>query len=579
MKYPEPRIVLIDMDESAAKELEQAGYNITKAQSGFIFDVSNLNGNVTIPDCSDIPSNLEEYDIVVVDMSRTKVYEIDHFPPLKVNKMQFLMQTNEYVHVDLRNFILTELRSSFRRMYHNKGIFIIFASLPSTCEIIINQRDYLPETREYNNWDWINDLQPLSVENSQGELMNIDTSNRVGRLLSDFQLDSYFSCSFDVYLRHQFASITSQNQYEWTSLAQNKFGQDISGIAWSLTLDSPGILFLFPQLENKGRFLTRLFNEVLPDIIREKFPHSEGANWLQASDYLLPSVKEIQLRIEEIQKVAKREVEILQNDIDQQTEQTKFMSNLLTASGDALVAAVQQTLIYLGFRKDEIIDVDKEYEAQGKSNRDEDLRIEVSGETLILVEVKGISGKPHDEDAMAVEKYIAPRMRELGRTDIIGLSIINHQKSLPALDREEAFRELIIENAEKRKFGLMTSWTLYKIARNFRSNNWTHSNIRSLFYQSGEIDHIPTHYDFVAKVTKTFPEKQVVGIFNEIELSIGDTLAYELRLDFVEQEIISLQIDDESVDFAPAKSKLGIQTQLTKEQIKQITRIYRVRKN
>lgn len=51
----------------------------------------------------------------------------------------------------------------------------------------------------------------------------------------------------------------------------------------------------------------------------------------------------------------------------------------------------------------------------------------------VLVEVKGINGMPKEADSLQVAKYLTPRMREWGRTDIRGLAIVNHQRHLPAL--------------------------------------------------------------------------------------------------------------------------------------------------
>lgn len=53
-----------------------------------------------------------------------------------------------------------------------------------------------------------------------------------------------------------------------------------------------------------------------------------------------------------------------------------------------------------------------------------------------LVEIKGIRGKPKEANSLQVTKYLAPRMREWGRTDLHGLTIINHQRNLPGLERE-----------------------------------------------------------------------------------------------------------------------------------------------
>jgi hypothetical protein len=85
----------------------------------------------------------------------------------------------------------------------------------------------------------------------------------------------------------------------------------------------------------------------------------------------------------------------------------------------------------------------------------------------VLVEVKGITGIPREASSLQVTKYLAPRMREWGRTDLHGLAIVNHQRHLPALDRdhEQVFQPDVLSNAEDQGFSLLTTWDLYRLVR------------------------------------------------------------------------------------------------------------------
>ena len=60
------------------------------------------------------------------------------------------------------------------------------------------------------------------------------------------------------------------------------------------------------------------------------------------------------------------------------------------------------------------------------------------------------------------------RMKETGDAGFRGLSIINHQRHLPPLDRENAmpFRQELVDVAIEHHLGLLTSWDLYRIQRN-----------------------------------------------------------------------------------------------------------------
>lgn len=50
-------------------------------------------------------------------------------------------------------------------------------------------------------------------------------------------------------------------------------------------------------------------------------------------------------------------------------------------------------------------------------------------------------------------------MREWNRTNIHGLTIINHQRNLPALDREHTriFQNDVLTNADEQDFTLLTT--------------------------------------------------------------------------------------------------------------------------
>ena len=117
---------------------------------------------------------------------------------------------------------------------------------------------------------------------------------------------------------------------------------------------------------------------------------------------------------------------------------------------------------------------------------------------LIVSEVKGIASIPKEKDALKVINYMAKRMKESGRTDVRGLTIYNHQRHLPALDRKETpFTDDVIETALQQDVTLITTWTIYKLVRNFEEFAWTHEQVKALFYQDGYIEAVPTHYKYV----------------------------------------------------------------------------------
>ncbi len=223
--------------------------------------------------------------------------------------------------------------------------------------------------------------------------------------------------------------------------------------------------------------------------------------------------------------------------------------------------------------------MDEELKKAGATGpKREDLRI-CSESPVLLIEVKGINGLPKDDDALQVSKYIIPRMKEWGRTDIQGLSIINHQKNYPPLERENdlTFRDDILTNAIEQGFGLLTTWDLFRLARGYEKNKWKHEHISELFYRNGRINPIPVHYKYLGIIKGYAGKANAVGIeIQKGEIKLGDNIAFELATEFEEQEIGSIQIDRKPVKSAEAVSIVGIETILGKEQAKKGVRVFKI---
>jgi hypothetical protein len=250
--------------------------------------------------------------------------------------------------------------------------------------------------------------------------------------------------------------------------------------------------------------------------------------------------------------------------------------DLIRENSTLLVSAVNKALEVLGFQS--VIDVDKEMEKAGDTRpKREDLQIK-DGSPILLVEVKGISGLPMDESLQAW-KYLVPRMKEWNRTDIEALSIINHQRNIPPLDRENEnpFREDNLINAQEHGFGLLTTWDLFRLTRSYLKNRWKHEHIKPLFYQKGRIQPVPKHYEFIGTVQRFIPKIGVVGVQIEAaNLKHGDRIAFELTVEFEEQEVESLEVDNQPVAQAEIGMLAGIKTHLTKQQLKEKVRVFRL---
>lgn len=97
--------------------------------------------------------------------------------------------------------------------------------------------------------------------------------------------------------------------------------------------------------------------------------------------------------------------------------------------------------------------------------------------------------------------------------NVSGLSIINHQRAMPPLEREQRpFREEVIDKAKHDQIRLMTTWQLYKIARAAIQNRWTPEQVTPIFLEKPLIDIVPKHYVYIGKIERYIEKLNVIGL-------------------------------------------------------------------
>jgi hypothetical protein len=470
---------------------------------------------------------------------------------------------------------MVHAKKDLDRIYDHGGIFIIFVDrhLKPKQENHIgiphnNGNTSLAGELPFDNWSFLRELTHLSITPDKGKTINVVEGYNISSILSHHTKDANFNCTLSIHFSHQ---------NRWLSLASNKFGGCVSGALQPRPETDEGHILFFPPIKDKAAFLTQLLGEVLPRVSPRLFPHAEGGKWVHEPEYELLSVQKLQSDIVRVEEEAEKQIAERQQQIEDEQDEFQYLYDLLRETGDPLVDAVKKALEVLGFK--DVIDADKELEkSDGNSLKREDLRIDGDGDHLLLIEVKGISGIPKDAEVLQVTKYTAPYMRETGRTNIRELSVVNHQRHIPALERDYPFREELVINAEEQQFGVITTWDLFRLVRGYLKNNWIHENIKDLFYQNGVIEAIPLHYEYVGVIEGFAPKAEAVGVkIEENSIRVGDTIAFALPVEFEEQLVKSLQIDNKPVDVANEGDLVGISTKFTKEQMKPKTKVYRCR--
>jgi hypothetical protein len=581
-KYPRPKILVVD-DPDIASALQGQGYAASLGSFGQPFLVDKGSGYLPAGTSGATLPGYTEQEIVVANLKEPEPVALrGEQIELPGPGVSVVWAPTASGLIDPRPHVMWRVKDAMDRIYKHGGVFILFGVNSFAPGYIINSIDRFGNLDNYGarslnvtNWGLLSELDWLIVTHDNGEEMDV-AANGTARALG---IENYFNSGhFECTIKPHPAI-----QNRWVTLAANKFGEPVAGLVFP-GADSAGNvsapIFIFPQLEHRAELVSELVDRILPRLAARLFPYSEKTSWTRLPEYDLPRVSELQNEIVRLQESMRTRVRELEEKIEAERAQYGFLHDLLTASGDDLVRAVVQALRTIGFK--EVVDVDAAAKAAGEGGPlREDVRI-MDAPAPVLVEIKGISGKPKEASSLQVAKYLIPRMKEWDRTDLHGLAIVNHQRNLPALDRDNdhLFQPDVLSNAQDLGFGLLTTWDLFRLARGFIAHGWHADDVASLFMMPGRVQPIPVHYEFIGIVHECWPRASALGIrLDSGTLGVGNRVAYESPVDFIEEDVISLQLDGKDVAQASAGDYIGIRTKLTKHQARDGLRVYRVNRH
>lgn len=193
----------------------------------------------------------------------------------------------------------------------------------------------------------------------------------------------------------------------------------------------------------------------------------------------------------------------------------------------------------------------------------------------------GIGGLPKEANALQVTKYLVPRIRAWKRSDICGLSVINQQRNLPPLQRNNVapFQQDVLDNADDQGFGLLTGLDLFRLVRNKQRLGWADETVTPLIYREGRIHPIPLHYERVGVIDGYYEQPGVLTLTLDGDapgFKLGDELAYALSIDYEQEKVSSIQIDRQALDEARPGERVALRTKLTQGQARDGVVIYRI---
>lgn len=557
-RYPKPRVMLIDLDEEVATCLKDLGYNVVIGSFGHPYEVEPRDRLVSVSGDHAL-SGFEEQEIVVIDLLQPESVPGGRGDSLVVKGKAELWTSALPGQVDPRPATMAFTRDAFDRILAHGGCFVVFAASRAEVAYILEKKDLHRRSHEtekltFDNWSFLSTLSP----------QHIQVTRAYGTEIAVPAKDPPLAAALDRHLEGSSYLCTLEREYflgenQWVQLAVNKYDETVAAAV--IAADGKGFALILPQIAEKAGLIGELLQEDIPDLSPHLFPHVEGAGWIERPEYELATLLQLKDEKETVKAQTDRRLAELDKRIAQERAELGFLHDILTTSGDDLVEAVRRCLEFIGFRQ--VVDVDQLMAEVGDEGpRQEDLRILDQSPSLLL-EVKGLAGLPRESDALQVVKYLTRRMKEWNRTDVQGLSLVNHQRNLPGLDREyeNVFTQQQVQDAQLNAFGLLTTWEFFLLIRGMIKHEWDPVHLRSPFYGTGRIGRLPGHYQPVGKVFHYWDEIGVVGVeLLQRPLKRGDRVGFVLRAGFEEQLVESLEVDHKPVEIAEPGQKAGLKT-------------------
>lgn len=573
-KYQKPKILLIDLPGACVDRVLAVGFNVLAGTFGSPYKIEISDGYEPVVAKASLP-NVTEQEIVIIDLTSPKTLDSPGSEKSKPDSENDWWAKCNRESIDPRPKIMYYFRGDFDRIFKHGGFFVIFAQPRLFQELVYGCAGYrgldIKHRISKDNWSFLSTLSSfhLQIDSDYGEEIEPPKGvDQISSFLRKYVQKAFFYARFNPVPRLE---------KQWKSLLFNKYGDCVGGL---LTAEEhKGRVLLLPQVVDKSEVLLELLRNILPNMSPHLFPDFEGLKWIERDEYELESILHLKVKKIEVQEKAEVEIEDIDSKINGERNKLGFLHGILTKQDRELVKDVELCLKLLGFT--DIIDVDEQIRKIDPTQpKQEDLQIHDRSPTLLL-EIKGISGLPRELDTIQIVKYTPRRMKKWNRVDVHGVSIINHQRNLPPLDRDNknVFTQPQIDDAINHDVTILTAWDLFLLIRGMLKWKWNPQVIQELFYKKGKMPRFPATYKPIGKVVHYWDKISVVGIeISEDTLSKNDRIGYIIPTGFLEEKITSLRVDKQNVEEVKTGQIAGIKTMYLKEDLRKGTIVCKVTK-
>ncbi|MFH6951372.1 hypothetical protein ACHRV6_22985 [Flavobacterium sp. FlaQc-51] len=545
-----PKICCLDIKEEDLNVLKKKGFNVFEGSIGAKVKVPNQQGKShSLLINNDFPENLHEFDIIIVDLDNfntTTFNGQEHEKNSHTGKQSSSIRSSYPENLfDPRPLSSYILGNSLNDITNREYLVIAFSTSSYVAEyqemIVSDKGTIVKPNKSYNIYSFWNDI-PLKSTKKGIEVIITDGSGDLGSLLNKYKEGISYNQTF----HHPTQGKVVDGRYidvedeRYFPLIKNS-NEDI--VSYIETNDNKNLI-LFPQLENKGEFLSDLLSNILPSIFPKLFPYSTKFLWKEKEEYWLPNHlgligKKQQIQKEYDEKLLKNDLEITENKI-----KYSFLHNLLTETGDELVKSIITFFEWLEFSNVKDFDETK----TESSILEEDIQIQLD-KGLLIIECKGIAGTSTDSDCSQISKIKHRRCKERKAFDVFALYIVNHQRHLDPINRQNPpFQKNQIQDAIDEERGLLTTWQLFNLYFEIESNIISKEEAKNAILGFGLINFTPNNIIYIDTPKEFFSDNKVCIVnIKDLCLDKNQEYFFEKNGKFERVKLLGIMLDDKQV--------------------------------
>lgn len=519
------RVLGINLSDDVYKFLEDEGMDVFHGGYGPKVDACGkfeTKSYLTISNRINLPENLHEYDVIIEDMHHSQVEEYlsqnnksiallnndsnDSIVSLVIHRPQ-----NQYDPVPLGcNYVsegLRKKRSPIIKINFQEEIY------QASYKGMFSDR-YLKDIATLTNYQYLEDFCKENINGDKIKLTEYQLSYDLFEGLTDEM--SYVQTYFHPRMPDNNLS------KDFIPLLTNDQGDIISYIYFNNS--NGNVSIMLPQLKDKLKLLKRLFYNFLYKYESEFFPMQTANAWLTKDEYELPNVIKLEQEKKAIKQKAEDDIEAKDNEIKECHDKLAFLYGMLTDTGDDLVEDVVNYLQWLGF--DNVEKADDEVDEGGLLQ--EDIRVELNANDLLIIEVKGVHGTSTDNECAQIEKNILRRFHEHKYHTVYGLYIVNNEMGKEPLKRTlPPFNSTQIQDAKNSCRGLAYTYQLFNLYFEINNGITTKENARKCLLDFGLVD-FRNNFKSIDVPYSYFKQNTIICLeIQDTEIKVGDFFYFE----------------------------------------------------